>query len=197
MRHDEVRDLTAQMLREVCRDVSTEPRLLPLGGETFNYQTANISNDARVDLSASGFWTRGQRAFFDIRIFDPMAPCHSNLTLEAAHVRNEREKIRMYEERILNVDRGSFSPLTFTTSGGMGPRSKTFYARLAEVMAEKKQQPKSCIVAWMRCRLSFSLLRSALLCLRGTRSPSPKPSTLGDMDFEQAVVEGRIKEKLE
>ncbi|KAG0724416.1 hypothetical protein GWK47_040617 [Chionoecetes opilio] len=30
IRHDEVRDLTASMLREVCRDVSTEPTLLPL-----------------------------------------------------------------------------------------------------------------------------------------------------------------------
>ncbi|KAG0706012.1 hypothetical protein GWK47_002703 [Chionoecetes opilio] len=32
IRHDEVRDLTANMLREVCRDVSTEPTLLPLNG---------------------------------------------------------------------------------------------------------------------------------------------------------------------
>ena len=196
VRHDEVRDLTAQMLKEVCHDVSVEPALLPLGGETFGYRTANMSSDARVDVSARGFWTRGQRAFFDIRIFDPMAPCHRALTLEAAHIRNEREKTRMYEERIQNVDQGSFTPLVFTTSGGMGPRAKAFYARLAEVMAEKKQQPKSSVVAWLRCRLSFSLLRSALLCLRGTRSTNPKPTKIEDLDFEQTVIDCRVGEKL-
>ncbi|KAG0720148.1 hypothetical protein GWK47_049053 [Chionoecetes opilio] len=34
IRHDEVRDLTASMLREVCQDVSTEPTLLPLMGNS-------------------------------------------------------------------------------------------------------------------------------------------------------------------
>ena len=55
MRHDEVRDLTAEMLKEVCRDVSVEPPLLPLNGEVFSHQTANTSNDARVDICAGGF----------------------------------------------------------------------------------------------------------------------------------------------
>ena len=196
MRHDEARDLTTQMLKGVCHDVSVEPVLLPLEGETFSHLTANTSSDARVDVSARGFWTRGQRAFFDIRIFDPMATCHRNLTLEAAHMRNEREKTRTYEERIQNVDQGSFTPLVFTTSGGMGPRAKTFYARLAEMMAEKKQQPKCSVVSWMRCRLSFSLLRSALLCLRGTRSTRPKPIKIEDLDVEQTVVDGRVGEGL-
>ena len=150
----------------------------------------------RVDVSARGFWMRGQRAFCDIRVFDPMAPCYQNLTLAAAHERNEQEKLRAYEERIINVDHGSFTPLVFTTSGGLGPRAKAFYARLAEVMAEKKQQPRSSVTAWMRCRLSFSLLRSALLCLRGTRSLPPKFSTVEGLDYEVAVSDSRINEKL-
>lgn len=104
MRHDEVRDVTAQMLKEVCHDVTVEPMLLPLQGEHLARRTANVSNEARVDVSARGFWTRGQRAYFDIRIFDPMAHCHRDLTLDAAHRRNEQEKNRAYEERIQNVD---------------------------------------------------------------------------------------------
>ncbi|XP_076051403.1 uncharacterized protein LOC143031456 [Oratosquilla oratoria] len=195
MRHDEVIDLTVQMLQEVCKNMTIEPTLLPLGGENFRYSTSNTSDEARVDVSARVFWTRGQLAFFDIRIFDPMAPCYSNLTIEASHSRNEYEKIRMYEERIQNVDQGSFTPITFTTSGGMGPRAKAFYARLAEVMAEKKQ-PKSSTVSWMRCRLSFSLQRSALLCLRGTRSPPPNSAHIQNLDFEQTVVDSRINEIL-
>ena len=197
MRHDEVRDLTAGMLREVCRDVTVEPTLLPLDGERLNHRTANYSNDARTDVSARGFWTRGQRAFFDIRIFDPMARCHRNLPLEAAHKRNEQEKIRTYEERIQHVDQGSFTPLIFTTSGGMGPRARVFYARLAEIMADKKRQPRSSIVAYLRCRLSFSLLRSSLLCLRGTRSSAHKTTNMRSIDFQTEVVDGRINELLD
>ena len=58
IRHDEVRDLTASMLREVCNDVSTEPLLLPLDGEQLRYRTANASNEARVDVNARGSWMR-------------------------------------------------------------------------------------------------------------------------------------------
>ncbi|KAG0723439.1 hypothetical protein GWK47_042743 [Chionoecetes opilio] len=122
IRHDEVRDLTASMLREVCHDVSTEPTLLPLDGELLRYRTANTAPEARVDICARGFWTRGQRTFLDIRVFDPMAASHRELSLEAVHHRNELEKIRAYGDRILQVDHGTFTPLVFTTSGGMAPR---------------------------------------------------------------------------
>ena len=33
MRHDNLRDLNAEMQREVCRDVVIEPHLLPLDNE--------------------------------------------------------------------------------------------------------------------------------------------------------------------
>ena len=191
-RHDEVRDLTASMLREVCNDVSTEPTLLPLDGEPLQHRTSNRSNEARVDISARGFWTRGQKSFFDVRIFEPMTPSHRGLSLEAAHRRNELDKIRGYSERIQHVDHGSFTPLVFTTSGGMGPKAKCFYRRLAETLAEKKHQPRSHVVAWMRCRLSFSLLRSALLCLRGTRYSTPTPIDMSSLDYEATVVESRL-----
>ena len=34
---------------------------------------------------------------------------------------NEMEKKRAYGDSILNVEKGSFNPLVFTTTGGMGP----------------------------------------------------------------------------
>ena len=192
-RHDEVRDLTASMLREICHDVTVEPALLRLGGEHLQYRTANVANDARVDISARGFWTPGQKAFVDIRIFDPMAACHRNSTLEAAHRKNEQDKTRAYGNRIQQVDHGSFTPLVFTTYGGMGPKAKCFYSRLADELAKKKHQPRNHVVAWMRCRLSFSLLRSALLCLRGTRYSSPANTDTNSLDCEATVVESGLR----
>ncbi|XP_063615254.1 uncharacterized protein LOC134788297 [Penaeus indicus] len=74
IRHDEVRDLTAQMLREVCHDIRVEPELLSTGGRNFDLRSTNTTEDARLDVSARGFWARGQRAFFDVRIFNPWPP---------------------------------------------------------------------------------------------------------------------------
>ena len=67
-----------------------------------------------------------------------MAACFRDNTLDAAHKRNEQEKTRAYGERIQHLDHGSFTPLVFTTSGGIGPKAKCFYSRLANRMAEKK-----------------------------------------------------------
>ena len=66
--HNEVRDITAKLLDEVCFNVRNEPRLITLEGEELTHKTANTTEGARLDISATGFWTPGQRAFFDISI---------------------------------------------------------------------------------------------------------------------------------
>ena len=192
IRHDEVRDLTAQMVREVCHDVRVEPVLIPVNGRILDLRSANTADDARVDVSARGFWRQGQRAYLDVRIFNPMAQSHRRKDLPTVHKENEQEKKREYDERIREVEQGTFTPLVFASSGGMAPQAIIFYAALAQKLSEKKQQPKSIIVAWMRCRLSFSLLRSAILCLRGSRSKPPAYTNVGDLDFEETVVDSRI-----
>ena len=192
IRHDEVRNITHAMLKEVCRDVTLEPQLLPLQGEEFFYKTANTEQEARVDVSARNFWIRGQQAFFDIRVFSPFARCYRQLSLGAAHLKNEREKERKYGERIRKVESGSFTPLVFTVGGGMSQQTKLFYRRIAELMAERKDEPKGFFTAWLRCRLSFSLLKSAILCLRGTRSSKMHREDLSTVDYEDTAMKGRI-----
>jgi len=39
IRHNEVRDLTAELLTEVCHDVEVEPHLQSLNDEKFHYKT--------------------------------------------------------------------------------------------------------------------------------------------------------------
>ncbi|KAG0723960.1 hypothetical protein GWK47_041639 [Chionoecetes opilio] len=104
--------------------------------------------------------------------------------LEAAHQKNERKKSGVMEIGSEMSTTGTFHTLVFTTSGVDGPKAKCFYSRLADVMAEKKHQPRSHVVAWMRCRLSFSLLRSALLCLRGTRYSAPTTIDLDGLKYQ-------------
>ena len=59
-RHNEVRRITADLLKEVCIDVEEEPLLQEITGEVFKARTAKVEKDAWLDISARGFWIRGQ-----------------------------------------------------------------------------------------------------------------------------------------
>ena len=71
LRHNEIRDPTANLLKEVCPNTCYEPGLQSLNGEAFWRRTTNTEEDARLDIRADGFWTMAQGAFFDIRVFHP------------------------------------------------------------------------------------------------------------------------------
>ena len=94
-RHDDVRDLFATLLKDVCHDVEVEPHLETLTGEVLS-SSANSSDEARLDFSARGFWQKGQKAFFDVRVFNPFAKSHLNQKLNTAFKSNENEKKRTY-----------------------------------------------------------------------------------------------------
>ena len=63
--------------------------LQPLPGKEIQ---GNKSEEARSDISARGFWRRGQRAFFDIRVFDPNAQSLQSKSLQKCYEMNEQEK---------------------------------------------------------------------------------------------------------
>ena len=109
-RHNELRNITASLLGEVCKDVCVEPDLFTLSGETLIPKTANKSSEARLDISARGVWTTGQRAFFDVRVFNPFARRYSGLTLSQAYRTNENEKKRLYNDRVMSVEHETFTP---------------------------------------------------------------------------------------
>ena len=101
--------------------------------------------------------------------FNPFAPSYRTLPLPALYQRHERAKRARYEERVLEVERAAFTPLVFSASGGASKLATMFLKRLASVLAEKRKEPYSVTMAWLRTRLSFSLLRSAIACLRSSR----------------------------
>ena len=66
IRHNEIHDFTADLMKNVCRNVVTEPTLQSLSGELLQPSSAITTDDARLDIPADGFWDCGQqRAFFD------------------------------------------------------------------------------------------------------------------------------------
>ena len=179
-RHNEIRDLEAEMLRMVCTDVEIEPVLQEITGKELN-RGANKAPDARLDVHARGFWDRQQSAFFDVRVCHPNADSYRELSPKQIFQLHENEKKRQYSRRVLEVEQGTFTPLVFTSTGGMADECKRFHSRLAEVLALKKGDDYATTISWIRAKVSFAILRSALLCLRGTRrkrSPLPIYLTL-------------------
>ena len=174
--HNEVRDITASLLSEVCHGVSIEPHLQPLSGETMAHNSANVDNNSRLDVSAYGFWSgRFERAFFDVRVFNPCARSNRQATLQSTYRRHEQEKKRQYDQRIRDVEHSTFTPLVLSTTGGMGRAATTFYRRLAAMLSEKRDVPYSKMIGWIRCRLSFALLRASIMSVRGARSSANRP----------------------
>ena len=167
IRHNEIRDITASLLTEVCHNVATEPLMQPLTGETLALRSANTEDGARLDIRARGFWNRSQDAFFDVRVFHPNAPSNRSTNILSAYRKHELLKKREYGQRVRDVEHGVFTPIVFTTTGGMGREATTFYKRLADMIAVKQQKPYSTVMCWLRCRLSFATLRAAIMCVRG------------------------------
>ena len=55
LHHNQLRDVIAEMLQEVCCDLEVEPRLQPLNGEGLP-QSANKEDEARLDVTAKRLW---------------------------------------------------------------------------------------------------------------------------------------------
>ena len=121
IRHNEIRDMTANLLTEICHNVATEPLLQPL---TNAHRTANTDANARLDI---------------------------------------------------RVEHGVFTPLVLSATGGMAREATAFHKRLADELSRKQDKQYSIVMGWIRCRLSFAILRSAILCIRGSRSSRHHP----------------------
>ena len=113
MWHNQLRNITANLLQKVCSDVQVEPPLQPLSGEHLSLRTSNREDGARLDVAATNFWSHDrQRTFFDVRVLNPLAPSNSQ-PLPTCYRRHEQEKRRRYDQRVREIEHGSFTPLFF------------------------------------------------------------------------------------
>ena len=182
-RHNKLCDHEADLLNTVCHDAQVEPVLQEITGELLTRGT-NPAPDARLDVHARGFWDGQCSAFFDVRVFHPNAESYKDLNIQQIYRKHEYEKKRPYANRVLEVERGTFTPLLFTTTGGMADECKRFHSRLAELISIKKGEEYSTTTSWIRSKVSFAVLSSALLCLRGSRTTTRVPLNIEHCDFE-------------
>ena len=149
-RHNEIRDVTANLLTEVCHDIVIDPDLQPLTGEVLARASSNTADGARLDIAANGLWGgRFERTYLDVRVFNPHAPTNRNTSITNCYRKHEAEKKRIYEQRILEVEHSTFTPLVFSATGGMAKQCTTFYKRLASLLADKWGHSYSSTLCWL------------------------------------------------
>ena len=169
MRHNKIRDLEAEIMQEVCQDVKIEPTLLPVVNDNLLAATTNQTENARLDVSAIGVYGPHEKTFLDIRIMHPNCPSYVNKSIEKVYEEHEKSKKREYNERVIQVEKGSFTSIVFSTFGGMGKETTVYHKRIAQLIAKKRGETYSSVMNFMRTRLRFCLLKSVLTSIRGIR----------------------------
>ena len=156
-------------------------------------QTSNTAPDARLDFCGRGFWRPVQQAYFDVRIVHANSPSYTNKPVEKVYEQHENIKKTAYSKRVLEVEHGSFTPLIFSTAGGMGKESLVYHKRLAALIASKRGDAYNNVITFIRRRIRFSILRTTLIAVRGTRKPMSKWRTgiskIADVDMNLICYE--------
>ena len=75
----------------------------------------------------------------------------------------------------------------------MGKKSLRYHRRLAELLAMRKGEDYTKTMNWIRVKISFSLIRSVLVCLTGSTSIRRKPCNIIDIDIGIQTAEGSIR----
>ena len=111
---------------------------------------------------------RGVTAFFDVIVTHVNSKCCQSKPTSEVFKEQEKEKKRKYQQRVLDVEMGSFTPLVFATNGGIGNECQRFLKHLAVKIAQEDTKTYHIVITWLRTQISFELLRSVDACVRGS-----------------------------
>ena len=92
-----------------------------------------------------------------------------------AYKYHESLKSQKFEQRILDVEKSNFVPLVFSCMRGAEPSTMRTTKQLASKTAEKKDESYSDAVTYISSKISFDLMRCAIICLRACRG-SQRPT---------------------
>ena len=151
LRHNEVRDVIAELLKEVCSGVTIEPILLPLSGEDFQSASTITSLSRRMALGL------GERQrFFSFLMYRDACSTRVLPLIETKLLLQLGKRLQRSEH---------FCPLVFSTQGYAGPEcdSYTVLKRLGGLLSEGVNRPYSSVMSDVRWRLSFTLLGAAIM----------------------------------
>ena len=88
-------------------------------------------------MSGVGVWGSYERTFLDIRVVHPDAQSYINKRIKKIYETHEKEKKRAYNERAIQVEKGTFTPIVVSTFGVMGIEAGRYHKRIATLISEK------------------------------------------------------------
>ncbi len=93
IRHNEIQDVTAFFLTEVCNEVKIEPDLQPVPQTVRFGASANVTEGARLDISANRLWGgQYEKTFVNVRVFNSHSATARSSTISSSYTRHENEK---------------------------------------------------------------------------------------------------------
>ena len=76
-----------------------------------------------------------------MKVFNPLATSNSAQDLQKIYKQHEREKKIQYNARILEIEKGTFTPVVFSCSGGASPEASRLLKAIASKLADKRKEP--------------------------------------------------------
>ena len=194
LRHNSIRDTVAELLSSVCKDVETEPQLLSVSITLQIPSGTNRQDGARLNVSARSFWSPLDRAFIDVRVLHPQAQSNNDKRISQMYLTHENSKKREYNQRIIDVEKATFTPFVLSTTGGIAKEASCFLKHLAEKISNQKGQKYCDVMAFIRRRLRFDLLRTCVISIRGyTGKKTPSSSAISGLDLNVELAEFTLK----
>ena len=161
LRHNEIRDAVGDLASLVWKDVQREPVIRENNPQD---ETPPLISD----LFCRGVHVRQGAASFDIGVSDTDAISYQNRSpmsvLHSAEVEKRTKNSDACQERHM-----SFTPLVVSVDGMLAPEFASFLRRIRKALSTKWEKPYSKTMNWVKCRLSFAVLRTSSACFRGTK----------------------------
>ena len=138
-------------------------------------------------MSARNLLSPSAKAFIDVRVFNPQAKANWEKSIPQMYKSHEEEKKQGYLPRVLQVEKGTFTPAVFITSGGMGKEADgllRYIRRMAERMSIKRGEKYSSVVSFLRRRFRFDLLKTCVIAMRGYKKPTTTAAKIDTLDLD-------------
>ena len=107
----------------------------------------------------------------------PNAPSYVDKSIDQVYTAFEKEKKRAYNERVIQMEKGTFTPIVMSTSGGVGNEADRHHKRITPLIAEKRRESYADVLNYITTRLRFCLFKSLLIAIRGFRGKIFKENT--------------------
>ena len=97
---------------------------------------------------------------------------------------HEEEKKQGYLPRVLQVEKGTFTPAVLSTSGGTGKDADRLLRLMAERISIKKCENYSSVRSFLRRRSRLDLLKTCVIAMRGYKKPTTAAAKIDTLDLD-------------